>query len=298
MRILIPIDGTPGSLAAVDFVASRKTLVGRDPDVFVLHAQWPAPRNVVKVLGHGHLRTVQDRSAERVLKPALKKLVAAELLTQSISVIGHAGEEIARAAKKKHADLIVMASRGLSATRAFFFGSVTSTVLARSKTPVLILRSHQAPKRLSLRIGIAVDGSKYGMAAIRYVLKHRFLFGPQPEIKLIHVAPQLLTYVPDIGAAMLPPPSPADLQAMQENAFENAVGRARDLLRSAGMEFEEVKLIGNPGDEIASFARSHRLDVLVMGSHGRGAFASGLLGSVATRVAAMCRTPLLLIRRS
>jgi nucleotide-binding universal stress UspA family protein len=117
MRILIPIDGTARSLAAVDFVASRKGLVGRDPDVFVLHAQWPAPRNIVKVVGHGHLRTVQDRSAERVLKPALKTLAAAELVTQSISVIGHAGQEIARAAKKQRADLIVMASRGLSATR-------------------------------------------------------------------------------------------------------------------------------------------------------------------------------------
>jgi hypothetical protein len=39
MRVLIPIDGTPRSLAAVDLIASRKALVGRDPDVFVLHAQ-------------------------------------------------------------------------------------------------------------------------------------------------------------------------------------------------------------------------------------------------------------------
>jgi nucleotide-binding universal stress UspA family protein len=168
----------------------------------------PAPRNIVKVVGHGHLRTVQDRSAERVLKPALKTLAAAELLTQPITVIGHAGEEIARAAKKKRADLIIMASRGLSAARAFFFGSVTSIVLARSKTPVLILRSPQAPKRLSLRVGIAVDGSKYGMAAIRYVLKHRFLFGPRPEIKLVHVASQLLTYVPTSALQCCPHPRP------------------------------------------------------------------------------------------
>jgi len=38
------------------------------------------------------------------------------------------------------------------------------------------------------------------------------------------------------------------------------------------------------------------LDVLVLGSHGRGQFKAAVLGSVATRVAARCTTPLVLIR--
>jgi nucleotide-binding universal stress UspA family protein len=36
--------------------------------------------------------------------------------------------------------------------------------------------------------------------------------------------------------------------------------------------------------------------VLVLGSHGYGAFKQAVLGSVATRVAAHCDTPLLLVR--
>jgi len=43
-------------------------------------------------------------------------------------------------------------------------------------------------------------------------------------------------------------------------------------------------------------AGSHRLDLLVMGAHGRGALKSALLGSVTLRVAARCATPLLLVR--
>lgn len=35
MKILIPVDETPHRLAAVDFVASRCALVGRDPDVLL-----------------------------------------------------------------------------------------------------------------------------------------------------------------------------------------------------------------------------------------------------------------------
>ncbi len=50
------------------------------------------------------------------------------------------------------------------------------------------------------------------------------------------------------------------------------------------------------GAEIARAAEAERLDILVMGSHGRGAFTSALLGSVAWRVAATCATPLQVIR--
>jgi nucleotide-binding universal stress UspA family protein len=54
--------------------------------------------------------------------------------------------------------------------------------------------------------------------------------------------------------------------------------------------------IGTPAEEIARFARERRIDLLAMGSHGRGAFTAALLGSVASRVAATCSTPLLLLR--
>jgi nucleotide-binding universal stress UspA family protein len=50
------------------------------------------------------------------------------------------------------------------------------------------------------------------------------------------------------------------------------------------------------GAAIAAYARRRRLDVLVMGSHGRGAFKSLVLGSVAMRVAARCELPLLIVR--
>jgi nucleotide-binding universal stress UspA family protein len=297
VRILIPISEGRHSLAAVDFVASRQVLVGRDPDVFVLHAQWPIPRPVVRVVGHGQLRQIQDRSAERVFKPALRTLAAAELLTQTISVTGHPGEEIAKAAQKRRVDLIVMASRGLPPARSFFLGSVTNAVLAHSRTPLLIVRSPRAPKRESLLVGIAVDGSRYGAAAVRYVLKHRFLFGPRPEIKLIHVVPEFTPYVADIGG-LARIYSDQDIEALQAKAFATAIGPAQALLRKQGMDAEAVRLVGDASRQIAAFARSHGLDVLVMGSHGHGAFTSAILGSVATRVAATCRTPLLLIQRA
>jgi hypothetical protein len=50
------------------------------------------------------------------------------------------------------------------------------------------------------------------------------------------------------------------------------------------------------GDVIVEYLSEHKADLLVMGSHGRGAFKAVLLGSVATRVTARCKLPMLIVR--
>ena len=71
---------------------------------------------------------------------------------------------------------------------------------------------------------------------------------------------------------------------MTHAAFENAMAPARKLLAKAALQTTEIRLTGNnPGDQIAAHAKKNKLDVLVMGSHGIGAFRSAVLGSVATR---------------
>ncbi|HEU0202672.1 MAG TPA: universal stress protein [Burkholderiaceae bacterium] len=309
MKILVPINESKHSLAAVDFVAARSALVGREPEVLLFTAQWPVPRDMVRIVGRGKLRTFHDRSAERVFRPALQTLAKAKLAAQTISVAGHPGREIANAAQKKRVDLIVMASHGQGPVSGFLFGSVTNAVLAHSKTPLLILRDRRVPKQAWLRIGIAVDGSKYGAAAVRFVLKHRALFGLSEKnapaassastVSLIHVVPDFRTVVTtDLGATALPAYTEEQLESMRVSAFESGFAGAREQLRRAGIASDEVRLAGSPGDRIAAFAKEQKLDVLVMGSHGHGAFAAAVLGSVAMRVATKCRTPLLLIRRA
>ena len=53
--------------------------------------------------------------------------------------VGHAGDVIAEVADSGRYDLVVMGSHGHSALTGAVFGSVTTRVLARCKTPLLIL---------------------------------------------------------------------------------------------------------------------------------------------------------------
>jgi universal stress protein A len=53
---------------------------------------------------------------------------------------------------------------------------------------------------------------------------------------------------------------------------------------------------GNPYAKILEFTREHGIDLIVMGTHGRGAFLHALMGSVAERVVRHASCPVLTVR--
>jgi nucleotide-binding universal stress UspA family protein len=300
MRILVPVDGSKHSQAAVHFVASRSTLVGAQPQIEVLNVQLPVPARAARVVGKDVVRKYYDEEAQRALRPALTALKKAGVEARSATRVGHVPEEIAAAAARHDSDLIVMGSHGHGAFAGLLLGSVTQGVLARSTVPLLVLRGRadtDAGPPDSLRVGIAVDGSRFGKQAVRYVLKHRALFGAAPQFTLLHVVSDFAGAVmPDMAGIALPALSAEEVKSLQQRAFDTAVAPMRKQFERAGTPVQAVALVGNAGDEIAAWARKNKLDVLVLGSHGYGAFKAAVLGSVATRVAAHCNTPLLIVR--
>jgi nucleotide-binding universal stress UspA family protein len=301
MRILVPVDGSSFSKAAVAFVASRETLIQGQPEVELLNVQYPVSSRVVRAAGSDVVDDFQASEASKVLKPCVATLKRAGLVARTQFFVGSPGTAVGKAAAAHGADLIVMGSHGHTGFKSVLLGSVTNAVLASCTTPLLVLRDDVALKKESLRVGVALDGGKYGLAAAKFVVKHHALFGAQPSVTLMHVVPDLMNLVMPgfLGKKPTPSYAPGQVEAMQEAAFEQAVLAPQKLLEAAGIKVNAVSLIGNnPGDEIAVYAKKNKLDMLVMGSHGRGAMRTLTMGSVSTRVAATSRLPLLLIRKT
>ncbi len=300
MKLLVPVDGSKHSQAAVQFIASRNTLIGADAQIEVLNVQQPVPVRASRVVGKDVVRSYYEDEAAKALRPALSALKKAGVQAGSLMRIGHAPDEIAAIAEKTAPDLVVMGSHGRGTFAGLILGSVTNGVLARTTAPLLVLRPRASAKAVpgdSLKVGIAVDGSKFGKAAVKYALRHRALFGAQPQFTLIHVVPDFMGAVmPDMAGIALPALSPEEIKALQDKTFANAVDPVRKLFEKDGVAVQSVALVGNAGDEIAAYARKSKLDMLVLGSHGYGAIKQVVLGSVATRVAANCDTPLLIVR--
>ena len=297
MKILLPIDGSEYSKNAIDFVASRTMVLGNNPTIELLNIQVPLPARASRLVGREALDRYYEEEADKVFTSARKVLKRDNITVTEAYRIGAPDEMIAQEADKLPADLIVMGSRGLTALKGLIMGSVTTGVLARTKCPVLLLRGKEAPLTDALRVGIAVDGSKYGMAAVNHVLKAIDFFGKGAQFYLINVVNDYAGAVmPDMAGMALPALSESEVLELQKKEFAETVDPLRPLFEKAGLKPTEVCLVGNPSDEIAAFAKKNKLDLIVMGSHGYTRFKSAVMGSTATHIAAEGNVPLLIIR--
>jgi nucleotide-binding universal stress UspA family protein len=296
VKILIPVDGSRLSQAAVEFVTRRSTLIGTTPEVLLVNAQAPISAQAERIIGRAAARAIHQEQAEKVARLSLAQLKRAGISADLRAIVDSPGEAIAREATRSGADLIVMGSHGRSEFTRMLLGSVAYGVLARTQVPVLLLRGKTVPARDSLRVAIAVDGSRLGLEAVKYALRHLEMFGARPTFVLLHVASDFVTpIVGDVMGGAAPVFTAEEVRKMQDAAFEAAFAPARKLMRQAQVPFTEVRLVGVAGNQIAAYARRHA-DVTLIGSHGYGAFKAAVLGSVAMRVAASGTTPLLIVR--
>ena len=250
------------------------------------------------LVGKDSLTRYYEEEAEKIFEPARKFLADKHITVTEAFMVGDPSEKIAEEAVRLDADLVIMGSRGRTALAGLFLGSVTNGVLARTKNPILIVRNKAVPETDAMRVGIAVDGSKFGVAAVKYLVRHKELFGEGASFYLINVASDYAGAVmPDMAGMALPALSESEVLELQKKEFGEAVDPIRPILAKAGLTPKEVCLVGNPGDEIAAFAKKKKLDLVVMGSHGYGRFKSAVMGSTATRIAAQGDVPILLIRR-
>ena len=74
MKILVAVDGSAYSLKAIEFVASRQTLIESKPDVQVLNVRWRLPAYPARIVGMPTVREYYADEAEEVLTPARRRL--------------------------------------------------------------------------------------------------------------------------------------------------------------------------------------------------------------------------------
>lgn len=301
MRILMPIDGTSSSNSAVEFVASRATLLKKPTEVELVNIQSPLPVRVARAVGKEIVKDHHAREAGQILKAPEARLSRAGANARSYYLVGTISEDLVEVVQGDPADLIVIGSHGHTGVTHLLFGSVAETVASSCTKPLLILRGEPAPKRDNLKVGLALDGSKFGLAAARFIAQHAALLGAKPSVTLVHVTLELTTLRVhgwidrEVQTGILP----EQAEAMQRAAFEAVFGPVHQILKAAGIHAKEARLIADdPGLQIAAYAAKNKFDLLAMGSLGFGANRFAPMGSVANRVASRVRTPLLLVREA
>jgi len=124
----------------------------------------------------------------------------------------------------------------------------------------------------------AVDFSDPSRVAMREAAELARRFGG--ELELLHVH---LLAAPAVDLGALPPP-PDVLETVLRELRETLAGWQEEAARIVGRPVHGTIVPGIPGDDVVRFASDRRVDVVVLGSHGRKGLARLVLGSVAERV--------------
>jgi K+-sensing histidine kinase KdpD len=129
-RILVPFDGSPSAVRAVQHVVALAR-AGHQSEVFILNVQAASS-------------DADPESAERTGRSILEQ--ASELLARqtiprtTCALTGRPAEVILTAVQRYDIDLIVMGSRGLGSIASVLLGSVASNVAQQSAVPVTVVK--------------------------------------------------------------------------------------------------------------------------------------------------------------
>ena len=140
-----------------------------------------------------------------------------------------------------------------------------------------------------MKILMAVDGSAHSRKTIAYVKEHMNIFGKESSVTVINVQ---MALPPHVAGHF----SKANIDTYYQDTFEKQMKPVRRALTAAGMQCAEALKVGHPGDEIADLAKRGKFDLVVMGSHGHGLFRNLVLGSVAQRLIALAKQPVVLVK--
>jgi len=250
----------------------------------------------VAIYGEFQLDPVGQQN--RIIEDATEQL---ETLTgdqpvewEPLITVGKPADEILRAVDEKDIDLVISATRGRSGLKRLILGSVTERLMLTLPCPLLVLRSPEhdflsVPDReIKLKkILVGCDFSPDSGQALNHALSLAQEF--QAELHLANV---------------IEPPAQPNLLKGETSATEEIQEDYRILLsqKLKDMVPEEARnwctpqtsiLEGQPYEELAKYAESNAIDMIVMGIRGHGLVKTLFLGSTTDRVVRRAPCPVL-----
>jgi nucleotide-binding universal stress UspA family protein len=270
-------------------------------DLTLAHLYWPP--EAFHRLGLEGIRSFVEpdpelvKTLERRFSQRLDGLLHAKIRTYRIEPhLGRVGDGLAGLAAEVHADLLVVGSRGRPALERFWDGSVARQALHAADMSVACVPASTAAAatvvpRLKTVLA-ATDFSEVGNGAIPLAYAAA---SPGASVHLLHVVdpgrPQL-----DAQGVFQPNLDETTLEAM--NAAEKRLAQLVPTDASGKGVSTRVHALAaeDAWQAICQLAERLSVDVICLGTHGRTGLARAALGSVAARVLANSRRPLLLTR--
>ena len=288
VRILFATDGSHGAAVALDFLMALPLR----PSVEVLVVSYPAYFLAARPDGTGLIAALMEgrrRAAHDTVDAAIQRLAQAGVPAAGVVQDGlEAVDAILRVAGDRHADLIVMGSRGRGPVSSLLLGSTARALAMLSLVPVLVVRERRTAPR---RVLIGVDGSAASRAAIAL-----FARLPLPN----DVSTELLHVLTPHQWSELGPGRDGEIADLRESVEREEAELGQAILRDARAQLGAGRTVttlaahGPVTDTILERAAAIGADLIVLGSRGVAGPRRLLWGSTAERVTVAARCAVLI----
>lgn len=284
--VVVGVDGSPASLRAVD-AAAWEAERRRVPLLLAFGYMAYVPISAPGWVPSGSVFELAEQDALAVLDEAKRRVAAAYPgLTVHTRAINGPGASVL-VTLSRDASLVVTGSRGRGGFAGLTLGSVAAQVAAHAHAPVLVVRpggDERGP------VVVGVDGSPEAMAATEFAFDEASARG----------VPLVALYVWwSLPRKNLGPVTPTrydaeEAQAEADRMLAEAIAGWKEKYPDVPVERRAVADMNPPA---ALVDASSGASLVVVGSRGRGGFASLLLGSVSRALVCHAKAPVAVVHK-
>jgi len=289
--ILVGHDGSPPSEQATAYAAELARAYGAR--LVLLRAVRPTV-----IAGDMSGQLVADLTAREVeiargqVAEAVRAVRQTGTAAEPMVLEGESASVLSEFAREHpEAGLIVVGAHGKSAVQRAVLGSTTFRLMHLSPVPVLVSRTQGTdarPPTVPRRILVPVDFSEASMQAARLAADLCRRFGAQMELLHAWTPPWFLASELRLASGM----SVVEYGQNEANAGLTTFVRTAEL----GPELSGQRVLQEPAaPAILRIAAQENFDLVVMGTHGRGALKRLLLGNTAHKTVVHAPCPVLAV---
>jgi nucleotide-binding universal stress UspA family protein len=299
MRVLMGVDGSPASFAAVQLAG--RLLAEKEEVIFYYSPPLVWVRAVADASGtaggvQSYLcNAVFDKARQHLPVPLQKKV-------QTIEGTRDPRQGLLIAADECRADLIVIGARGSGPLKQPSVGSLARHVVHHATIPVLVVRGAVVPAPEPIRVLLASDGSELSQHASEVLGRFSWPSGTIGQtITVLESSAQ--SQMPEWLAEQLDDQQLAALgmgrfarNEEDETRIRQEIARWHGTLPAIFQGHDPLVAAGHAGEQILRAIDAQRINLAVVGARRRGAVRRLLLGSTSEHMLAYAPCSVLIIR--
>lgn len=240
------------------------------------------------------LTTSAEKTAAKILRGLIQQARSQGIEAEGKMALGKGWLELVRQALRDRYDLVLIGTRDRTGLNWMLFGSTAVKVLRRCPCPVWVVKPDGEPSPLKILVASGLDpAAEEGLRLAAELAR-----AAPAVIYLLHVVDFPLdrhwaTALPD-----------ARELAYRRRVREHAVGELEGQIDRAGARSltppvqvhlaDEIGIL--PDEGILNFLRTQPIDLMVMGTIGRGGIAGVMIGNTAERLLSQLSCSLLAVK--